>query len=179
MEVSREQRAAGALNLSLAGLQAGMAAVLLMLAWLGLSAEWRQSSFWTPENLWASTFYGAAAIHRGFSTSTLSGLALYLLVYSVLGGIFATAIRGTVRPFRLVLLGLLVAVSWYYLSFRLIWHAVSPLVWLLHAERPTLFGHVIYGVAVSQFARYLPLRVADPVVEITAIAAVADSGPAV
>jgi len=165
MGIAREPRASDTLSLSLAGLQAGMAAVLFMLAWLGLSAEWRQSSFWTPENLWASTFYGSAAIHRGFSTSTLSGLALYLLVYSAFGCLFAAVVRGFVRPLRLALIGVIAAIGWYYLSFHLIWHAVSPLVWLLHAERPTLFGHILYGAAVAQFPRYLPAAIPAPVLE--------------
>lgn len=165
MGIARQPRASDTFSLFLAGLQAGMAAVLFMLAWLGLSAEWRQSSFWTPENLWASAFYGSDAIHRGFSTSTLSGLALYLLVYSIFGCLFAAALRGVVRPFRLALLGIVAAVGWYYLTFHLIWHAVSPLVWLLHAERPTLWGHVLYGAAIAQFPRYLPAAAPVPVLE--------------
>lgn len=169
MGIARQPRASDPLSLFLAGLQAGMAAVLFMLAWLGLSAEWRQSSFWTPENLWASTFYGSEAIHRGFSTSTLSGLALYLLVYSVFGCVFAAALRGALRPARLAFVGIIAAVGWYYLSFHLIWHAVSPLVWLLHAERPTLVGHVLYGVVIAQFPRYLPAAPSVPVLEPEAV----------
>jgi hypothetical protein len=169
MGIARQPRARDTISLSLAGLQAGMAAALFMLAWLGLSAEWRQSSFWTPENLWASTFYGGDAIHRGFSTSTLSGLALYLLVYSIFGCLFAAILRGLMRPFRRALIGMIVGVGWYYLSFHLIWHAVSPLVWLLHAERPTLLGHVIYGAAVSQFPRYLPVAAPVAVLEAAAV----------
>lgn len=176
MDPARE-RAADTLSMSLAGLQAGMAAVLYMLAWLGLSAAWHQSSFWTAENLWASTFYGGAAIHRGFSVSTLSGLALYLLVYSTLGGLFALAVRGKVPRLRLVLISLLVAVCWYYLSFHWIWRAFSPLVTLLHAEQPTLLGHVIYGAAISQFPRYLPLVAGQPVGDAVPVAAVPEASP--
>ena len=177
MEAARESRAVDRLSASLAGLQAGMVAVLWMLAWLGFSSAWRQSSFWTAENLWATTFYGTAAIHRGFSSHTLSGLALYLLVYSTLGGLFAAALRTGLPRLRLILIGILAAVCWYYLSFHVIWPAVSPLVSLLHAEHPTLLGHVIYGAAVSQFPRYLPGLPASPV-EPSAVPALAGSEPA-
>ena len=177
MGVARDRSATDGLSLSLAGLQAGMAAVLLMLAWLGITAAWRQSSFWTAENLWASTFYGPSAIHRGFSTSTLSGLALYLLVYSILGGLFALAVRSRLSRARMVLVSVALAVGWYYLSFHVIWHTVSPLVALLHAERPTLFGHVIYGTAVAQFPRYLPAG-GPPLAEVAAVAAIAESASA-
>jgi hypothetical protein len=177
MEDVRDQRATDMLSVSLAGLQAGMAATLWMLGWLGVSSAWRQSSFWTAENLWASTFHGAAAIHRGFSSSTLSGIALYLLVYSTLGGFFAFATRARLPRLRLILIGVLVAVGWYYLSFHVIWRAVSPLVTLLHAEKATLLGHVIYGAALAQFPRFLPLVSAPPLLAALAVPAVAESRP--
>ena|SRR5690348_11095798 len=175
MGVARDQRATDTLSVSLAGLQAGMAAALFMLAWLGITAAWRQSSFWTAENLWASTFYGASAIRSGFSTSTLSGLALYLLVYSTLGGLFAAVVRGHFPRLRLVLLSVAVAAGWYYLSFHVIWHTVNPLVSLLHAEQPTLLGHVIYGAALAGFPSYLPVATTAAPEETTALAAVAES----
>ena len=31
-----------------------------------------------------------------------------------------------------------------------------PLVWLLHAENSTVFGHVIFGVLIARFPAYLP-----------------------
>lgn len=178
MGIAWERRETDTLNVFLAGLQAGMAAVLWMLAWLGLSSAWRQGSFWAAENLWASTFHGSDAIHRGFSTSTLSGLALYLLVYSILGALFAAAVRRRVPRFRLLLFGVLAAVCWYYLSFHLIWHSVSPLVWLLHPEQPTLLGHVIYGAGVAQFPRFLPPIPLPPSAEPVPVAAAEESEPA-
>ena len=76
MEVARVERAPDAFDASLAGLQAGMIATLWMLAWMGMSAVWQRTSFWTAENLLASTFYGSAAIHTGFSYHTISGAGL-------------------------------------------------------------------------------------------------------
>ncbi len=179
MRVARERRATDTLSVFLAGLQAGMAAALWMLAWLGLSSVWRQGSFWAAENLWATTFHGASAIHRGFSTSTLSGVALYLLVYSTFGACLAAAVRLGFPRLRLLLISVLAAVFWYYVSFHVIWHAVSPLVTLLHPEQPTLLGHVIYGAAFAQFPRYLPPAAASsPDSEPVPVPAEAASQPA-
>jgi hypothetical protein len=177
MGVAREQRTTDTLSVYLAGLQAGMAAALFMLAWLGLAAVWRQSSFWTAENLWASTFYGASAIRSGFSTSTLSGTALYLLVYSTLGGLFAAAVRAKFPGLTLLLAGVAVAAGWYYVSFHVIWHTINPLVSLLHAERPTLVGHVIYGAALAGFPRYLPAAAPVPPALAPALAAAPEPEP--
>jgi hypothetical protein len=158
MEVSTAKAATAANRtpmLMLAGLQAGTVAVLWMLAWMGSSAVWQRRSFWTAENLLASTFYGSASVRAGFSTRTVSGLALYILVYSLLGCLLAAAVRLKLPPGRLLLASIAIAVGWYYLSFHGIWKALSPLIPLLHAERPTILGHVIYGAVVARFPRYL------------------------
>jgi hypothetical protein len=146
---------AGALDSLLAGLQAGMVGVLLMLIWLGVSAAWQQRSFWTAENLMASAFYGPRSIHSGFATRTLPGLALYLILYSVLGALLALAVRDRATRMRTILLAIVFAMIWYYASFHWMWERVMPLVALLHAERPTAVGHLIYGLWLGRFPEYL------------------------
>src|SRR5437764_14484293 len=93
MEPAMESPRPDALSSTLAGLQAGMLGVCWMLAWLGLSAVWQRRSFWTAENLMATAFYGERALRSGFASRTLSGLALYLLLYSLLGALFAALLR--------------------------------------------------------------------------------------
>jgi hypothetical protein len=140
----------------LAGLQAGMIGIGWMLAWLGLSAMGQRHSFWTPENLMASVFHGDAAIRRGFGFSTLSGIALYLLIYSLLGAAFALGVRNRFTGLGTVLLGLLFSLGWYWLWFRALGQTAMPLVWLLHPENTTVFGHVIFGASIARFPAYLP-----------------------
>jgi hypothetical protein len=156
MDASTAPRPANALEIFLAGLQAGMMGICWMLAWLGLSAMGQQRSFWTAENLMASVFYGGAAIRRGFGPSTLSGIALYLLVYSLLGAVFAVAARHRFTRLGTGLVGVLCSVGWYWLWFRLLGQSVMPLVWLLHAGNSTAFGHVIFGGMLARFPAYLP-----------------------
>jgi hypothetical protein len=166
MDAATEKRAAGAISAWLAGLQAGMLGAFGMLAWLGLSAEWHRRSFWTAENLMASAFWGSDALRSGFGFRSLSGLALYLVIYSLLGALFALALRSRVRPTRILLLGIIFALAWYYLSYRLIYEKVLPLVSLLHVERQTVLGHLIYGTFVGRFPAYLPKPPsAEPVAE--------------
>jgi len=136
MNASTAHRPANPLAVFLAGLQAGMIGICCMLAWLGLSSKGQGRSFWTAENLIATVFHGDTAIRRGFGSTTLSGVALYLLVYS--------------------LLGVLVSVGWYYVWFRAAGQSLMPLVWLLHAESSTAFGHVIFGSVMARYPSYLP-----------------------
>jgi hypothetical protein len=158
MGVATESRSGAAVSTFLAGLQAGMIAACWMLVWLGVSAVWQRRSFWTSENLMASIFYGDAAIRRGFALSTVSGMALHLMVYSLLGALFASAIRSRLTGLGTLLAGILFAVGWYYLWFQAIGKSMMPLVTLLHAERPTVFGHVLYGGLLARFPSFLPLK---------------------
>jgi hypothetical protein len=140
---------------ALAGLQAGMLGTLAMLLWMGVSAVWQRRTFWTSPNLLATTFYGGRAVHNGFSSSTVSGLALYLMLYSTLGFVFgAIAGRRGSSP-RLVLAGIVTGLGWYYLSFHFLWRAFGPLIPLLHAVAPTVLGHIIYGVGIGRFPHFL------------------------
>src|ERR1035438_253157 len=124
---STPHRPADALSLFLAGLQAVMIGIGWMLAWLGLSAMGQRRSFWTAENLMASVFHGDAAIRRGFGFSTLSGIALYLLIYSLLGAGFALSVRHRFTGLGTVLLGLLFLLGWYWLSLRALGPAATQI----------------------------------------------------
>jgi hypothetical protein len=163
MVAATQRRFAKSLSAFLAGLQAGMVGVWWMLAWMGASAVWQRRSFWAPENLMASVFYGNAAIRRGFGVSTVSGLALYVLVYSLLGAGFAIALGGRLPRPRLALASIAFALCWYYVAFHLVAKAVSPLVVLLDTERTTFLGHALYGVLLARFPVYLPHAAEPPV----------------
>ena len=168
MDTAMENPRATALQAILAGLQGGMLGACWMLAWFGISAEWEQRSFWTAENLMASAFYGDAAIRTGFAGKTMTGAALYLLIYSILGALFAAVVADRLPRFRVVLLGILFAMGWYYFSFRLLWKSVMPLVALLHSSQPTALGHAIYGAVLGRYPVYLPRKEAAPAAEIPA-----------
>jgi hypothetical protein len=162
MDHATETSRPSSLSVTLAGLQAGMIGVFWMLAWLGISAKWQLRSFWTAENLMASAFYGDSAIREGFAGRTLSGLALYLLLYSTLGALFAFVVAGRLRRLRLTLLSIVFALAWYYVSFQLLWRSMLPLVALLHSGAPTALGHVIYGALLGRYPMYLPHAAAPP-----------------
>ena len=150
----------------LAGLQAGMLGALWMLLWMGLTTTWQQRSFWIPENLMASAFHPQGDIAMDFGTATVSGLALYLLLYSLLGGGFALlAGRRHLRPARATLLALVFALAWYYGSFHLLWNSLAPAMVLLNPVRTAVIGHVIYGIALGRFPVHYP-RYEKPVTEI-------------
>src|SRR3954465_12760694 len=88
----------------LAGLQAGVAGALVMLLWLALASVWYRRSLWHIPNLLATPFHGEAALRHRFSFSTVSGIALHVLIYGALGAAFALAVQDRWSPARKVLL---------------------------------------------------------------------------
>jgi hypothetical protein len=160
----------------LAGWQAGMASVLAMLVWLGLTAWAVGRSFWTAENIAGSAIYGDAALRARFTWATLAGTAIYLLVYSLVGAFFGMCAPVRASRLRLTLLGLLVGVCWYYLAFRVLWTRIDPLVPLYTHDGPMLAGHLLYGSLLGRLRRYLPPVPAMQAPEIHV--AVLDAAPA-
>jgi hypothetical protein len=154
----------------LAGLQAGMVAVFWMLVWLGISAMWMRRSFWSPVNIMSTVLHGDAGIHPGFASTTPSGIALYLVIYSMLGAVFALLVGRRLTGWGTLLTGILFSLIWYWFWFRFLALRAMPLVWLLHPEGSTQFGHVLYGALLARFGDYLPARrhvkaVAEPGIE--------------
>jgi hypothetical protein len=158
MHAATPKSRTAALPALLAGLQSGLLGALCMLAWLGVIAQWQQRNFWIPANLMASVFYGPTSIHSGFAGETISGLAVYVALYSLLGALLALALRDRLSRPRTFLVTMAFALGWYYLSFRLLWKSMMPLVALLHVERATVFGHMIYGAILGGYPSRLPKR---------------------
>jgi hypothetical protein len=156
MDAATPRPQAAGIPALLAGLQSGLVGAFSMLLWLGIAAVWQQRNFWIPVNLMASVFYGPNAIRSGFAAETVSGLAVYIAIYSVLGALLALVLRDRLPRLRTFLVAVVFAVAWYYLSFRLLWKALMPYVALLHVERSTAIGHVIYGAVLGGYPAHLP-----------------------
>ena len=158
MAPASEPTPAGFRTTFLAGLQAGMIAAFWMLIWLGISAKWMQRSFWSPVNIMSTVFFRDDAIHPGFASTTFSGIALYLMIYSLLGACFALAVKQRLTGLGTLLVSVLFALGWYWFWFRFLALRAMPLLWLLHTERSTQFGHVIFGALLARFGDYMPRR---------------------
>jgi hypothetical protein len=139
----------------LAGLEAGMVGGLWMLAWLGVSSSWQQRSFWTPENLMATAFDRNATLPPGFTFGTCKGLALYLVIYCLFGALFAVAVGDRAPRPRELQLSVTCSLAWYYFTFRWAFKMTMPLVALLHVERSTILGHLVYGTMLARYPIYM------------------------
>lgn len=146
----------------LAGLETGVVAVWILLAWLALSSAWYRRSIWTPANIMATTFYGEAALKRGFSSRTLAGLALYIILYGIIGAMFGLAVHSRGPSPRIALIGALAGLGWYYLSYTLLWRNLSPLIPLYTHTGPAILGHILYGGLLGRYPHYRNRLIAAP-----------------
>ncbi|HLM98416.1 MAG TPA: hypothetical protein VK335_04000 [Bryobacteraceae bacterium] len=131
--------------LALAGIQAGVAGALTLLAYLALDSAWHRRSIWTVPNLLASTFYGESAYRQGFGVRTSAGVALLFVIYGLLGALFGLVIRDHGSLLRVTLLGLIYGTAWFFLSFDWMWKHINPMVPLYSPDRAMLVGHMLFG----------------------------------
>ena len=126
-----------------------------MMVWLALLSLLQGRSMWSIPNLLASTFYGEAALRRGFRWTSLSGVALHVIVSATAGLLFGLAVGGIVNRGRVMLLGLAAGVAWYFLSVGFFWNYVNPMVPLYSRGGGMLLAHIGLGVFLGSFPRYL------------------------
>src|SRR5713101_5788780 len=89
--------------LVMAGLECGVLGGVFMLVWLAIISLLQGRSVWSIPNLLASTFYGEAALRRGFRWATLSGVALHLVMTAIVGMVFGLAVGGATNRSRVML----------------------------------------------------------------------------
>ncbi len=125
-----------------------------MLLWMGLTMLFSRHSVWWFPNLMATALGGDAALRESFGKYTPAGLSIHVLQFSLLGALFAmTAPERT--PFtRLLVLGLIVSLSYYYLMYGFVWKHVDPLVTLYSPDRQILVGHIFYGFMLARLGNY-------------------------
>ena len=71
-----------------------------------------------------------------FTSRTVAGLALYLVIYGSVGAVFGLALASRTPALASALIGVLVGLGWYYLSFTLFLAEHESAHSTLHPSRP-------------------------------------------
>jgi hypothetical protein len=138
------------------GLEAGVIGGLAMLTLLIAGALWRGEVWWAPANLLGTTFYGRRAFHTGPGMATLAGAAFHLVITGTVGALFGLACGGVRERRRLVILGMLAGVFWYYLADATFWRWVNILVPAYAPQPSTLIAHAVFGACLGFMGQSLP-----------------------
>ncbi len=140
--------------LAMAGLESGVLGGTFMLGWLALGSLFDGRSVWSVPNLFASTFYGEAALRRGFRWTTLSGLALHVFLSALAGLLFALSVSGVVNRGRVLLLGIAAGLAWYFVSLGFFWEHVNPMVSFYERGARMLLAHMGLGFFLGSVPKY-------------------------
>src|SRR5262249_34458974 len=143
------------INLVMAGVEAGVLGGLFMRAWLATLSLLQGRVLLCMPDFLASTFFWEAALRRGFLLSSLSAVALHVIVSAMAGLLFGLAVGGIVNRGRVMLLGLAAGVAWYFLSVGFFWNYVNPMVPLYSRGSGMLVAHLGLGVFLGSFPKYL------------------------
>jgi len=131
------------------GIEAGIIGGLAMLAMLAAASMSHRHVWWEIPNLLGSTFYHSRAFYSGPGRATLAGGALELTISGVVGGLFG-AVSGNVRSrHRLILLGTLTGLGWFYFANLFLWPRINPLIPLYWPEPAAALSHLLFGACLG------------------------------
>ncbi len=136
---------------ALAGIQAGVLGGVVMVAWLAFTSALLGRSPWILPNLAASALYGRAVLRASFGMPSVAGIALVLALAGLIGLVFAMLIGAHANRARVVLLGILAGLVWYYFSQALFWDRLGVLAGIHVSPAATMVGHLLYGLVLGQY----------------------------
>lgn len=154
-----------ALRHLLAGVQAGVTGALALIACLMVGALWDGQSIWVTPNLFATTFLGIDVYRDQFLRASLTGIALIVVAYGILGGIWGCIWRSE-RQKWLRLYGVVAGFCVYLLLYGPLSRHINPLFTLYAPDRQLEFGHLLWGLALARspvYARRIALITNPPV----------------
>jgi hypothetical protein len=138
-----------------AAIQAASLASLLTIFWCGVASRSSGHSFWTLPNLLSGVFFGSGSLRPDFGFHTLSGLALHLLLSTVLAILFASVVSPMLKPLTSLLLGILSATFWFYFIDGFFWRKAFPLL-SLYSRRPSIFfSFVLMGICIGLYSVFV------------------------
>ncbi len=137
---------------ALSGLQAGVFGALAIIIYMGVVSVAEHGFWWEYPNVLATTFYGARSLRSGAGWPTISGIALQVLAGGFAGSIFGAAFAKVQGASRLILLGVIWGISWFYI-LQTLSRTFARLVPVYAPEMALLGAHTVFGLILGKFAQ--------------------------
>jgi hypothetical protein len=139
-----------------AGLATGVLAASVAILYYALDGMLRGDGPWRYLNLQAAGLFGRRALTESFSTITLAGMSLYIVMSAAVGALAVWPLaKLRNRSYWRRALGLAIGLAWYYLSFRLLWREWNPALVVRQPFPGALIGHLVYGFCLGLLPRAL------------------------
>jgi hypothetical protein len=144
------------LKKALHGIEAGIVGGLTMLVVLAAASIYQRRVWWEVPNLLGSTFYHSRAFYSGPGWATLAGGALQLTISGLVGAIFGVTCGNVRSRHRLILLGTLAGLGWFFLANGFLWPSINPLVPRYWPEPAAVLSHLLFGVCLGYAGTLAP-----------------------
>ncbi len=131
------------------GIEAGVVGGIAILGALAAASMWHRHVWWEFPNILGSTFSHSRALYSGLGKATLAGGALELTMSGLVGAIFGLACGNVRSRHRLMLLGTLAGLGWFFLANILVWPRLNPLIPLYWPEPAAVLSHVLFGACLG------------------------------
>ena len=153
-----------ALVTGLAGLQAGVLGGLAGLSYVMLDGFLRGNGPWPFPNLLSTAIDSRGGSALVFTWATMSGIALHLVLTGLLGLLASRLlVQYLSRPRFCRVIGLLVGLSWYYVTVRLLWPDLNLAVIRYQPPSGALLSYVILGLVLGLYPKFFyHLKPAEP-----------------
>ena len=141
--------------MGLAGIQAGVLGGLAGLSYVMLDGFLRGHGPWPFPNLLSTAIYSGGGSALVFTWATMSGIALQLVLTGILGLLVSRLlVQHLTRPRFCRVLGLLMGLSWYYVSVRLLWPDLNLDVIRYQPASGALLGYVVLGLVLGLYPKF-------------------------
>jgi hypothetical protein len=140
---------------ALAGLETGILAGLCLLLWQALGSLLVGEAAWRVSTDLAAAFFGHVVYRNSEWAAALAGIALQVFEGGLVGVLFGLLLRARWAWRRLVLLGLLASLAWYYLAYEIVLRALAPGRYPPAMRLPLLASHLAFGLVLSVYPRFL------------------------
>lgn len=136
----------------LAGLDTGFAGAIVFIVWLLFHSWLSREYWWSKLNIVAGVFYQNAVFNSGPGMITLTGTAVLLLMYAILGAVFGLYARR-----KGLIANLFAAIGfvllWQAFADAFVWKRLNIFALSFLPPSATLPGNLLFGIALIRFPR--------------------------
>ena len=138
----------------LAGLETGVLGGICVLLYHALGSLIAGQTAWSVAARLAAAAFGRGVYRDGLTVAVLAGVALEVFSAGLVGVVFGLAVRRPWALQRVVLLGPILALSWYYLAYEILLRRFGPGPYVIAPRRSQVLAHLLFGLFLGLYPRF-------------------------
>jgi len=140
---------------ALAGLETGVLGVVCLLLWQVLGSLLTGQPAWGVSTRLVTAAFGRGVHRDGLVAAASAGVALQLFGGGLVGILFGLSQRTAWASRRVVLLGLVYGLGWYYLAYEVILRRIGQGPYSALPRRSLMAAHLVFGLALAAYPHFL------------------------